>query len=1115
MGIFSGMLSIASANSSSCKDVEFSNGVTACVNLENVWTDRRELTTDIDWGTTSYLRCDLMTPDSQLRSIASCNATFSYDEQKIGRIKLWIRYNEIAPSDWEGKPSSNSDRTFPQWVYDFDNEERASDDLQDTSNGDLDNFYVTADDTTPSTSQRVDLTVRARDNDNTTITDYTDTIDFKVYYRASSSSSRTQTTSSTYYEIDSDYEDGYDFTSSDDGIAELTNFIKFKKNNYDYKVRVYADDDSSIYKEITFNVGSSSSSTSNGDLDNFAVTADDTTPSTSQRIDLTVRARDEDNAIITDYTDSINFKVYYRASSSSSRTQTTSSTYYEIDSDYDNGYDFTSSDDGIADLTDFIKFKKNNYDYKVRVYAEDDSTIYKEITFNIGSSSSTSNGDLDNFYVTADDTSPTKSQYIDLTVKARDSDNATITDYTDSINFKVYYRASSSSSWVQTTSSTYYTMNSSYTDGYDFSSSNNGQKTFTNFIKFNKDDYDYKVRVYAEDDTSIYKEITFNVGTSNTTSNGDLDNLYVTADDTTPSILQRVDLTIKARDNDNATIIDYNDTVKFKVYYRSSESSSWILTTSSTYYTMSSIYTNGYTFTSSDDGVAGLTNFIEFNKNNYDYKVRVYAENDSTIYKEIIFNVGNNSNTTSNGDLDNFYVTADDTTPTTSQRVDLTVRARDNDNATITDYRDSINFKVYYRTSSSSSWVQTTSSTYYEMDSDYTNGYDFTSSDDGIAELTNFIKFKKNNYGYKVRVYAEDNNSIYKEITFNVGSSSSSTSNGDLDNFYVTTDDTTPSTSQYVDLTVKARDSDNATITDYTDAINFKVYYRASSSSSWTLTTSSTYYTMNSNYTNGYDFTSSNNGQKTFTDFIKFNKNNYEYKVRVYAEDDSTIYKEITFNVGSSSSSSNYNTDNFYVTTDDSSPSTSQWVDLTVRARDGTSTDTTYRGTVQFEVYYRASSSSSWTLTTSTSYYEIKSAYADGYTFTSSNNGQKTFTDIIRFKKNDYSYKVLVYDEDEESVEGYKIFDVGGTSNSSNVDGFSSSELATVENIYDAWDEMISNLESTYSALRTNTRRQNMVDDLKTAMEEIIDDDSNKTYDNFDDFYNAWLDRYRYTISVR
>ncbi|MEI7919212.1 MAG: hypothetical protein WCH65_03240 [bacterium] len=75
--------------------------------------------------------------------------------------------------------------------------------------------------------------------------------------------------------------------------------------------------------------------------------------------------------------------------------------------------------------------------------------------------------------------------------------------------------------------------------------------------------------------------------------------------------------------------------------------------------------------------------------------------------------------------------------------------------------------------------------------------------------------------------------------------------------------------------------------------------------------------------------------------------------------------------------------------------------------------------------------------------------------------------------------------------------------------------MATVENIYDKRDNMISNLEDSYSKLRNSTRRNTMSDDLKTAMQEIIDDESSKTYDNFDDFNTAWLVWYRYTISIR
>ena len=196
---------------------------------------------------------------SKITTIPTCNGEFLYDIEKPWRIKLRIRYNDGAPTTWEDKPSSNSQWTDPQWIYDFGNERRGDDTLEDgSSDGSLDNFSITADDTTPTTAQYIDLTVKARDSNNDIVTDYTDTVNFKVYYRTSSSSSWTQTISSTYYTMNASYIDGYDFPSANKGVKTFINFIKFKKNNYDYKVRVYDENDSSIYKEISFTVGNTS-----------------------------------------------------------------------------------------------------------------------------------------------------------------------------------------------------------------------------------------------------------------------------------------------------------------------------------------------------------------------------------------------------------------------------------------------------------------------------------------------------------------------------------------------------------------------------------------------------------------------------------------------------------------------------------------------------------------------------------------------------------------------------------------------------------------------------------------------------------------------------------------
>ena len=235
-----------------CLDLSFTDG-DICINIDK---DDDEYTLDADLSDTNWtvsLKCDVLLPDNTLKNVWACDGSFTYSKEDSRKIKLYVRLN----NEYKTKEA----------YYNFDDWERWS--SSSNNNWDLDNFDLTADDTTPSTSQRVDLTIEARDDSDDTVTDYDGTVDFKVYYRSSSSSSRILTTSSTYYEIDTDYDDGYEFTSSDDGEADLTNFIKFKKNNYDYKVRVYDDSDTSIYEEITFDVWSSSSSNwfSSSDID--------------------------------------------------------------------------------------------------------------------------------------------------------------------------------------------------------------------------------------------------------------------------------------------------------------------------------------------------------------------------------------------------------------------------------------------------------------------------------------------------------------------------------------------------------------------------------------------------------------------------------------------------------------------------------------------------------------------------------------------------------------------------------------------------------------------------------------------------------------------------------
>ena len=406
--------SFASSNSN-CREVEF-NGGTVCVNIDRVSSSRFELQTDrIDGAGT--LRCDILLPDNTLKTVSSCNGQFTYNGGDDGTIKLWIRSNETAPIGRDGKPSSSSVWTYPQWGYDFSNGER-SDNVSSSNNNNnnnnnnynADNFYLTTSDSSPSVSDRVDLTVRPRDSSNSTVTDYNNDVIFKVYYRTSSSSSRVQTTSSSYFTIDSnyssDYTDGIRFSSSRYGSHTFSSFIRFRQN-YEYKVVVLDADDSSIQGQQIFDVGSyynngnnNNNNNNNYNADNFYVTTSDSSPSVSDRVDLTVRPRDSSNSTVTDYNNDVIFKVYYRTSSSSSRVQTTSSSYFTIDSnyssDYTDGIRFSSSRYGSHTFSSFIKFKQN-YEYKVVVLDADDSSIQGQIIFDVGSYYDNGNSSNNNY----------------------------------------------------------------------------------------------------------------------------------------------------------------------------------------------------------------------------------------------------------------------------------------------------------------------------------------------------------------------------------------------------------------------------------------------------------------------------------------------------------------------------------------------------------------------------------------------------------------------------------------------------------------------------------------------------------------------------------------------
>ncbi len=180
-------------------------------------------------------------------------------------------------------------------------------------------------------------------------------------------------------------------------------------------------------------------------------------------------------------------------------------------------------------------------------------------------------------------------------------------------------------------------------------------------------------------------------------------------------------------------------------------------------------------------------------------------------------------------------------------------------------------------------------------------------------------------------------------------SSSSNSSSSNSDEIKLSTNRTSPSTSQYVNLTVK-------TDKKYTGKLTLSAKYRSSSSSSWTniSNTSSTYF---SDYSDEWDdgyykMRSSDNGNVTLSNLVKFKKNGY---YRIYVKDTDGNESYVQFNVDVSSSSNNSN-DDLKVSVSPSNPDTYDWIKLTIE------TDDDYVGKINFSKFqYKSSSSSSWT----------------------------------------------------------------------------------------------------------------------------------------------------------
>jgi len=436
------------------------------------------------------------------------------------------------------------------------------------------------------------------------------------------------------------------------------------------------------------------------------------------------------------------------------------------------------------------------------------------------------------------------------------------------------------------------------------------------------------------------------------------------------------------------------------------------------------------------------------------------------------------SNNQGGSSNNNVKISTNKSSPTTNQWVNVTVE-------TDSSYRGWVEFSVQYRAASSSSRSTVSSSTYFTASSEFNNGYKFTSSDKGEKTFNSFIRFNKSGY---YRLYVKDDNRNEDYVQFSVDTSSSNYN----DDISISTNRPSPTTNQWVNVTVETDSS-------YRGRVEFSLQYRSSSSSSRSTVSSSTYFTASSEFNNGYRFTSSDYGEKTFNSFIRFNKSGY---YRLYVKDDNRNEDYVQFDVDTSSSNNN---DDISISTNRPSPTTNQWVNVTVE------TDSSYRGRIEFSLQYRSSSSSSRSTVSSSTYFTASSEFSNGYKFTSSDKGEKTFSSFMRFNKSGY-YRLYVKDDNRN--ENYVQFNVGGTSNNneeSNVKGFTVKELDKVTKVHKIWRDVVSELRRGSNALKNDSYWTRLSDNFYDNMGDVINDRKNREFSDYRDFLDAFNVWFKYT----
>ena len=628
MLLLAGTMTIGTSSfASSCRNVSFSNG-SACLSISKVSGNTFRLNTDSSNGNSS-LRCGILLPDKAYTDVSCNGGIFTTNTLGVQRVKIFVKQGSDTPTTRDSKPSSDSQRLFPQWDYDFSNQDWANSSYYNynnynntyyngyTSTYNVRNFSITSSMTNPGVGNRVKITVNSLDSNGNILTNYYGSnARISVQYRTSTSSSWISTTSASYYSIDNDspyFSNGSAYT-----------YITFY-NNYDYRITV-TDNSSDIYgQQVIYLNGSSSNYNNNnyyGSVSSYSLSLSNSSPSTYSQVRLTLNALDSNGNTLSNYYGSnATISVAYRTSSSNSWINTTSSSSYTIDSNSP----YFSNGSAATNITFY-----NNYDYRITVTDDNSNISTQKIVYLYGSSSNYNNNyynNINNFSVASDNMYPSTNEQVDLTVKARDSGNYTVSDYRWTVRFSV--EKQSGSSW-STASYSYYDLNQT---SYTFTSSDYGYHTFNNIIDFNIAGT-YRVTAYDSNNSTIYGTKIFTVSSSNYYNNNyssynNVSSYGISLSNSTPNVWDRIKLNINALDSNGNTLSNYyGSNATISIAYRTSSSYSWTTISSYSYYSIDSTipyFSNGSAYT-----------YITFN-GNYDYRITVTDSNSNISTQKIVY----------------------------------------------------------------------------------------------------------------------------------------------------------------------------------------------------------------------------------------------------------------------------------------------------------------------------------------------------------------------------------------------------------------------------------------------------------------------------------------------